>query len=100
MGPQSPVLSPTIASLDVENLWIPAANVTHGSWITRLVSTLITSGAVNDEVLVLLKPVCETKVCCVVGVGGMGEVCVCVCVCVCECVWLARCVWLGWNVYG
>ena len=61
-SPAVPVPSPTVASLDVENLWIPAANVAHGNWITTLVGALITSGVMDDEVLVQLKPVCETKV--------------------------------------
>lgn len=63
MGSSAPAPSPTVASLDVENLWIPAASVAHGNWITTLVGALITSGAMDDEVLVQLKPVCETKVC-------------------------------------
>eukprot|EP00731_Ephydatia_muelleri_P031937 Em0023g444a len=61
VGSSAPAPSPTVASLDVENLWIPAASVAHGNWITTLVGALITSGAMDDEVLVQLKPVCETK---------------------------------------
>ena len=50
------------ALVDVADLWIPSGGVTHGNWITRLVTTLMDSGGVTDEVLLLLKPVCQVKV--------------------------------------
>ncbi|XP_078699305.1 serine-protein kinase ATM-like [Branchiostoma floridae x Branchiostoma belcheri] len=43
------------------SLWIPEPGC-HGNWITELVCSLIDSGAVGDEVLRLLTPVCKVKV--------------------------------------
>ena len=68
-SPSTPSHPPTLppptsfpALVDVADLWIPSGGVTHGNWITRLVTTLMDSGGVTDEVLVLLKPVCQVKV--------------------------------------
>ena len=47
------------------NLWIPGLDCqeySHEQWITRLACTLIESGLVKDEVLVVLSPICRTKV--------------------------------------
>ena len=49
------------ASVDQESLWNPR----HGNyvdWLTTLTVTLIQSGAVKDELLRLLVPVCQRKV--------------------------------------
>eukprot|EP00058_Branchiostoma_floridae_P018809 XP_002604298.1 hypothetical protein BRAFLDRAFT_88587 [Branchiostoma floridae] len=43
------------------SLWIPEPGC-HGNWITELVCSLIDSGAIQDEVLRLLTPVCKVKV--------------------------------------
>nr|ACG68443.1 ataxia telangiectasia mutated protein [Branchiostoma floridae] len=43
------------------SLWIPEPGC-HSNWITELVCSLIDSGAVQDEVLRLLTPVCKVKV--------------------------------------
>ena len=42
------------------HLWNDASD--HAHWITRLVTSLLISGGVTDEVLLLLMPVCEIKV--------------------------------------
>ena len=34
----------------------------HESWITGLVTSLLDSGGVSDQVLLLVKPVCQVKV--------------------------------------
>ncbi|CAM1304006.1 ATM (predicted) [Pycnogonum litorale] len=44
-----------------ELLWMPNHD-DHNRWITELVCTLIMSGAVNDEVLNLVEPVCRVNV--------------------------------------
>lgn len=46
--------------IDNSNLWNDASDHTH--WITRLVTSLLSSGGVTDEVLLLVMPVCEVKV--------------------------------------
>lgn len=46
-------------------LWVAGAGgleCTHGEWITRLTGAFIDSGAVTDEILLLLGPVCAVKV--------------------------------------
>ena len=48
--------------IDTCDLWVPTVGVSHCQWITRLVTTLIDSGAVQDEVLVLMRNVCSVKV--------------------------------------
>ena len=51
------------ATVDQELLWNPR----HGNycdWLTTLTVTLIQSGAVQDELLRLLEPVCKRKVRC------------------------------------
>ncbi|XP_019856363.1 PREDICTED: serine-protein kinase ATM [Amphimedon queenslandica] len=40
-------------------LWKPSQD--HSSWLRELVCSLITSGGVSDEVLSLVKPVCQVK---------------------------------------
>lgn len=46
--------------IDNCNLWNDASD--HNQWITRLVTSLLSSGGVTDEVLLLVTPVCEVKV--------------------------------------
>ena len=46
---------------DVDDIWIPQQH-DHNVWITRLVVRLIESGAVHDDILCLLAPVCKVKV--------------------------------------
>ncbi|KAE8627562.1 hypothetical protein XENTR_v10007047 [Xenopus tropicalis] len=47
-------------SLDDPCIWIPQ-NGNHESWIKHLTCTLLESGGVKSEVLLLLKPLCEVK---------------------------------------
>ena len=79
-GPTLQPLSPPPLSLfnsliDLPDLWVPpgrqlstkeevgvASSSSHREWITKLVTTLINSGGVSNEVLLLLKPVCQVKV--------------------------------------
>lgn len=51
------------------SLWVPQCRhdntsdtAVHESWITRLVTGLLDSGGVSEQVLVLVKPVCQVKV--------------------------------------
>ena len=46
--------------IDNSCLWNDASN--HSQWITRLVTSLLSSGGVTDEVFLLVTPVCEVKV--------------------------------------
>lgn len=46
--------------IDNCHLWNDAMD--HNHWITRLVTSLLSSGGVTDEVLLLVTPVCEVKV--------------------------------------
>ncbi|KAM5180001.1 serine-protein kinase ATM [Mantella aurantiaca] len=50
----------TLDVLDDHNLWIPQ-NVSHEAWIKNLTCTLLESGGVKSEILLLLKPMCEVK---------------------------------------
>ncbi|KXJ05679.1 Serine-protein kinase ATM, partial [Exaiptasia diaphana] len=46
------------------SLWIPGStneNTSHESWVTCLTRALIESGGVQDDILVLLSPVCKAK---------------------------------------
>nr|XP_021385049.1 serine-protein kinase ATM isoform X1 [Lonchura striata domestica]XP_021385050.1 serine-protein kinase ATM isoform X1 [Lonchura striata domestica] len=47
-------------TLDDTNLWIPLGE-THETWIKHLTSTILDSGGVKNEVLQLMKPLCEVK---------------------------------------
>ncbi|XP_069615249.1 serine-protein kinase ATM [Ranitomeya imitator] len=47
-------------SVDDHTLWIPQ-NGNHEDWIKHLTCTLLTSGGVRSEVVLLLKPLCEVK---------------------------------------
>ena len=61
-------------SIDTPSLWIPqyrhgddgggegVTMATHESWITSLVTGLLECGGVTDQVLLLVKPVCQVKV--------------------------------------
>uniref|UniRef100_H0ZQW0 Serine-protein kinase ATM n=1 Tax=Taeniopygia guttata TaxID=59729 RepID=H0ZQW0_TAEGU len=49
-----------LETLDDTNLWIPLGE-THETWIKRLTSTILDSGGVKNEVLQLMKPLCEVK---------------------------------------
>lgn len=46
--------------IDNSHVWNDASD--HNRWITRLVTSLLDSGGVTDEVLLLVTPVCEVKV--------------------------------------
>lgn len=46
--------------IDNFDLWNNASD--HSHWITRLVTSLLNSGGVTDEVLLLVTSVCEVKV--------------------------------------
>ena len=46
--------------LDNEEIWI--SGHTHCEWIKRLTCSLIQSGAVTDDILSLLEPICSLKV--------------------------------------
>ncbi|XP_062471298.1 serine-protein kinase ATM [Pezoporus occidentalis] len=50
----------TEASLDDANLWIPLGE-SHETWIKRLTSSILDSRGVQNEVLQLMKPLCEVK---------------------------------------
>lgn len=55
----------SLANLEDSTLWIPGLErqeYSHEQWITQLVCALIESGLVKDEVLVVLSPICRTKV--------------------------------------
>ncbi|KYO44923.1 serine-protein kinase ATM isoform X2 [Alligator mississippiensis] len=47
-------------AIDDANLWIPQG-VSHETWIKNLTCSLLNGGGVKDEVLLLLKPMCEVK---------------------------------------
>uniref|UniRef100_A0A8C8SAM0 non-specific serine/threonine protein kinase n=1 Tax=Pelusios castaneus TaxID=367368 RepID=A0A8C8SAM0_9SAUR len=47
-------------NLDDASVWIPQ-NVNHDTWIKILTCSLLDSGGVKNEVLRLLKPMCEVK---------------------------------------
>ncbi|NXP37747.1 ATM kinase, partial [Leiothrix lutea] len=46
--------------LDDTNLWIPLGE-SHETWIKHLTSSILDSGGVENEVLQLMKPLCEVK---------------------------------------
>ncbi|RMX59332.1 hypothetical protein pdam_00025297, partial [Pocillopora damicornis] len=53
------------SSLEATELWTPGSEVreySHELWLTRLACTLIKSGFVKDEVLIVLSPICDVKV--------------------------------------
>ncbi|XP_048790883.1 serine-protein kinase ATM isoform X2 [Lagopus muta] len=47
-------------SLDDTNLWIPLGE-SHETWIKNLTRSVLDSGGVQNEVLQLMKPLCEVK---------------------------------------
>jgi len=58
-------ITTTLVRLEDAMLWIPGLEgqeYSHDQWITNLVCSLIESGLVQDEVLVVLSPICHTKV--------------------------------------
>lgn len=58
-------ITTALVRLEDAMLWIPGLEgqeYSHERWITNLVCSLIESGLVQDEVLVLLSPICHTKV--------------------------------------
>ena len=59
-----PVAPPTTTPTNIEScdLWVPSGSVSHVQWLTHLVTSLIDSGAIEDEVLVLTRNVCSVKV--------------------------------------
>ena len=64
-SPSSTALAPPTAmpiQIDSCALWLPSVGVSHREWLTRLVTSLIDSGAVRDEVLVATRNVCSVKV--------------------------------------
>lgn len=63
----SSALSSSVA-IDVPSLWVPRCRhdntsdtAVHESWITGLVTGLLDSGSVSEQVLLLVKPVCQVK---------------------------------------
>lgn len=51
--------------LESADLWIPGFDgqeYNHKQWLTTLACTLIESGFVQDEILLILSPMCKTKV--------------------------------------
>uniref|UniRef100_A0A8D2MZG6 non-specific serine/threonine protein kinase n=1 Tax=Zonotrichia albicollis TaxID=44394 RepID=A0A8D2MZG6_ZONAL len=46
--------------LDDTNLWVPLGE-SHETWIKHLTSSILDSGGVKNEVLQLMKPLCEVK---------------------------------------
>ncbi|XP_009997696.1 PREDICTED: serine-protein kinase ATM [Chaetura pelagica] len=50
----------SLETLDDTNLWIPLGE-SHETWIKRLTSSVLESGGVQNEVLQLMKPLCEVK---------------------------------------
>lgn len=46
--------------LDDTNLWIPLGEG-HETWIKHLTSSILDSGGVKNEVLQLMKPLCEVS---------------------------------------
>ncbi|XP_074672224.1 serine-protein kinase ATM isoform X4 [Strix aluco] len=49
-----------LETLDDTNLWIPLGE-SHETWIKRLTSSILDTGGVQNEVLQLMKPLCEVK---------------------------------------
>ncbi|KAM9300934.1 serine-protein kinase ATM isoform 3-T5 [Morus bassanus] len=49
-----------LETLHDTNLWIPLGE-SHETWIKRLTSSILDSGGVQNEVLQLMKPLCEVK---------------------------------------
>jgi len=49
------------STVDLDDLWNPS-NGCHDDWVISLVTAVINSGAVRDELLQLLGPVCKIKV--------------------------------------
>ncbi|KAM9038350.1 serine-protein kinase ATM isoform X1 [Sarcophilus harrisii] len=49
-----------LENLDDPNLWVPQEE-NHDSWIKTLTCTLLKSGGIKSEILLLLKPLCEVK---------------------------------------
>lgn len=47
-------------SLDDTNLWIPLGE-SHETWIKNLTRSVLDSGGVQNEVLQLMKPLCEVS---------------------------------------
>ncbi|XP_066845922.1 serine-protein kinase ATM isoform X1 [Anser cygnoides] len=47
-------------TLDDTNLWLPLGE-SHETWIKSLTSSILDSGGVQNEVLQLMKPLCEVK---------------------------------------
>lgn len=51
--------------LEAADLWLPGLDgqeYSHEQWLTRLACSLIESGFVKDEILVVLSPICKAKV--------------------------------------
>ena len=47
-------------TVDNSHLWNDTSEYTR--WVTKLVTSLLSSGGVTNEVLLLIAPVCEVKV--------------------------------------
>ena len=58
----APPTTTTPISIESCDLWIPSGGVSHAEWLTRLVTALIDSGAIEDDVLSLTRNVCSVKV--------------------------------------
>ena len=47
--------------VDQADLWVPES-ADHTAWVTGLVCALIDSGAVHDEILLVVTEICKVKV--------------------------------------
>lgn len=51
-----------LSELDKSSLWQPVVGIRHDSWVKQLTVGLIQSGAVQDDMLRLMEPVCAVRV--------------------------------------
>ena len=50
-----------MTAVDKAELWVPE-RADHATWVTTLVCALIDSGAVYDEILLVVTEICKVKV--------------------------------------
>ena len=60
--------------LQDSRIWNPGSFVCHNEWISSLTTAIISSGAVKDEVLKCLAPLCEVNVSVVIYMLSVEEV--------------------------
>ena len=51
----------SLDAINVDSLWNPRY-CNHSNWIITLSTTLISTGAVRDEILQMLRPMCKIRV--------------------------------------